>query len=86
MMPTAFHPLNPNPFIHYYHGTLPPLLLGNDIGFDLYCTESAAEHRQTYSCLTYRGFASLHRLPVFLLPVGDYAVLNTGRFRSTAIS
>ena len=25
MMPTAFHPLNPNPFIHYYHGTLPPL-------------------------------------------------------------
>ena len=35
MMPTAFHPLNPNPFIHYYHGGLPQLLLGNDIGFDL---------------------------------------------------
>ena len=34
MMPTAFHPLNTNPFIHFHHGGLPQLLLGNDIGFD----------------------------------------------------
>ena len=31
MMPTAFHPLNTNPFIHYYHGGMPLLFLGNEI-------------------------------------------------------
>ena len=31
MMLMAFHPLNTNPFIHYYHGTLPQLFLGNEI-------------------------------------------------------
>ena len=30
----------------------------------------------THSCVTFSGSASLHRLPVILLPLGDYAVVN----------
>ena len=40
-------------------------------------TESLSPLRgSTHSCLTYSGSASLHHLPVVLLPFGDYAVVN----------